>query len=523
MTHPDRLTADATAGLQPLEKALNEAWWEFSTSASAENALRRTEAEVTVSDFLADPDRFAAIRSRRETAIDDVHVARQLEVLHDMLLPHQAPEELRRELVETQVSIESTFATHRGVVAGESVDDNVVRSILRASDDTDERLEAWEASKTVGAETAGRVRHLARLRNRLAHSLGYRDHFAMSLATDELDETRLFETLRALDEATREPFARWKASLDGLLADRFRCSPDDLRPHHYEDPFFQEPPAAAGVDLDEWFAGRDLEELTRETFAGIGLDVNEILGRSDLYSRPAKNQHAFCLDIDRSGDVRVLCNVVANTQWTETMLHEVGHAVYFDGVDLSLPWLLRTMHSLSTEGIAMMFGGLVHDPEWLASVAGVPRVEVDRLRERLVAARRASLLVFTRWALVMTHFERGLYADPDADHDARWWDLVERFQLLHRPDRSAPDWASKIHIAAAPVYYQSYMYGQMVASQWSATLRRECGGIVNSPEAGRILSERFFAPGASLRWDHLIEAATGSALSPLAMAAEIGA
>ncbi len=122
----------------------------------------------------------------------------------------------------------------------------------------------------------------------------------------------------------------------------------------------------------------------------------------------------------------------------------------------------------------------------------------------------------------MTHFERDLYADPDADHDTRWWDLVERFQLLHRPDRSAPDWAAKIHIAVAPVYYQSYMYGQMVASQWSAALRRECGGIVDRPEAGSLLKRAVLRPGASLRWDHLIETATGSLLSPLAMAAEIG-
>src|SRR5437764_1292571 len=80
---------------------------------------------------------------------------------------------------------------------------------------------------------------------------------------------------------------------------------------------------------------------------------------------------------------------------------------------------------------------------------------VDAAAPALADTRRAGLLVFARWVLVMTTFERALYADPDADLDSLWWDLVERHQRIHRPDgRAAPDWAAKIHLAAAPVYYQ---------------------------------------------------------------------
>ena len=61
----------------------------------------------------------------------------------------------------------------------------------------------------------------------------------------------------------------------------------------------------------------------------------------------------------------------------ETMLHEFGHGTYFAEVDRELPWLLRTMHSLTTEGIAMLFGRLARDSEWLATVAGVDAAEID--------------------------------------------------------------------------------------------------------------------------------------------------
>ena len=77
----------------------------------------------------------------------------------------------------------------------------------------------------------------------------------------------------------------------------------------------------------------------------------------------------------------------------------------------------------------------------------------------------------------MTNFERALYADPEADLAATWWELVSRYQLLTPPEgRDAPDWAAKIHVACAPVYYHTYLYGNLVASQLRATLDRVAGG-----------------------------------------------
>jgi len=106
-----------------------------------------------------------------------------------------------------------------------------------------------------------------------------------------------------------------------------------------------------------------------------------------------------------------------------------------------------------------------------------------------VALTNADALVFTRWVLVMTHFERELYADPDADLDAIWWSLVNRYQLLTPPDgRRAPDWAAKIHIACAPVYYHTYLYGHLVAAQLRAAIRREVGGLANLLSAHRDLA-----------------------------------
>jgi peptidyl-dipeptidase A len=504
---PETLVDDCAARLQPLEVALNTAWWAVNTDANDDNARRRADAEVAWSDALADADAFTAIRDARRTNGVDPLVARQLEVLEQAYTPHQLAPDLRRRIIDLQSDIEARFARFRGSIDSEEVDDNAILEILRTSTDVARRRAAWEASKLVGVEVAPDIVTLVELRNEAAHALGYRDHFALTLATTDYDEQRLFATLAEVDAITGAPFRAWKRGLDEQLASRYGIAVDAVRPWHYDDPFFQEVPQAAGVNLDPVLEGADLEGVTAETFAGIGLDVRGLLAHSDLRPRPGKVQHAFCIDVDREGDVRVLTNNVPGAFWTDTMLHEFGHATHFDGIDRALPWLLRTTHMNTTEGVAMRCGRLVRQPDWLQNVAGVPAATVQELAPRLAAARRASLLVFARWVLVMTHFELGLYADPGAAHDDRWWELVERFQLVSPPDgRHAPDWAAKIHIAVAPVYYHNYLYGELTAS----ALTEAFGMLVDDRESGRALHERVFAPGASLRWDHLIERATGT-------------
>ena len=519
----DVLVQELEDAIAPLSRARSIAWWDVNVEANDENERRRAETELAYSNLLADADRFRSVE-RARTAGANGDLGRRLGLLHDLMLPHQVPAAIRERIVELEAAVGARFSRHRGVVRGEEVGDVEIKRILRESDDVDERREAWEASKTVGAAVADEVRELARLRNESARSLGYRDWFALSIEVSELDEKKLLETLAACDRATAEPFARWKAVLDERLAQRFGCDVDDLRPWHYADPFFQDTPADGGVDLDPFFRGRDLVELGKQTFDGIGIGVDDVLGRSDLFPRAGKCQHAFCIDIDRDGDVRVLMNATDNHESMTTLLHELGHAIYELGFERELPWLLRDTHLVTTEATAILCGSLAGQQDWLTQVLGVDGDEAAALDARLRAARAAKLLVFTRWVLVMTGFERELYANPEADLDSIWWDLVARHQHVTPPEgRQAPDWAAKIHIAVAPVYYHTYLYGSIVALQLQAALRRDARGIVGKTEAGRLLAERLFAAGLSERWDRLVERASGSPLSVDSLAREIAA
>ena len=253
-----------------------------------------------------------------------------------------------------------------------------------------------------------------------------------------------------------------------------------------------------------------------ETYSGMGLNIRALLEESDLYPRDGKCEHAFCAHIDREGDVRVLANIVPGERWMATMLHEFGHAVYDRYISPDLPFLMRQpSHSLMTEAIALLMQRLVQDGHWLTKVAGVSEEEAAGFEGALKERARREKLIFFGWCQVMCRFERDLYGNPDLDRSARWWELKERYQGLKKPEgRDAPDWAAKIHIGVAPVYYQNYLLGELVASQLENWLRSisASGNLTGSRAVGRALVDRLFRSGAARPWPEALEHATGAPL-----------
>jgi peptidyl-dipeptidase A len=514
------LVREVEARLMPLSKEAYLAAWDAATG-GGEAALERANAARAAATLLfADGDAARRVRGWLERGeVRDPLLRRQLELLDHDYTRSQLPRETIQDLVRRAGELEHLFHTHRSVLRGAQVSNNELLDVLRGTTDSGLRREAWEASKEIGREAAEPLLELVRRRNAAARTLGFANFYAMELDLQELGEERLFALLDDFRDRTDDAFRRFREELDGDLAARFGVDPGELRPWHWDDFFGQDPPAVTqGVELDGYFADRDPVTLAAEFFRGIGLPVDEVLANSDLYEREGKDQHAFCADVDREGDVRVLCNLRPNEKWTATLLHELGHAAYDVGLPRELPYFLRAAaHTLTTEAIAMYMGRLTRDPAWLRDVLGV---ELDPAQAEDVRAQlRAAMLISARWILVMAYFERELYRDPDRpDLNTLWWELVERLQLIRRPDgRDAPDWAAKIHLSLSPIYYHNYLLGELMASQISAHARRsvpEGRSIAGEPRVGAFLRERIFAPGASLDWNRLLVHATGEELTP---------
>ena len=197
---------------------------------------------------------------------------------------------------------------------------------------------------------------------------------------------------------------------------------------------------------------------------------------------------------------------------------------------MDLPYILREpAHILSTEAIAMLMGRLENDPDWLTTYAGVPVAKSQSLAHQLWEQMRGGLLIMARWVPVMVYFERALYQDPHQDLNTLWWDLEERFQMVPRPKgrarpegRDAPDWAAKIHLGTAPVYYHNYLMGELVASQLRHHIEtvvlggnRDVGRrFVTDPAVGDYLTQKVFRPGTRRHWQDGLEFATGERLRP---------
>lgn len=521
-TQLDEFIQRLVAEIQPIELEHHQEFWLANTTGEARHEERSAELDARYRMVFARPEAFEFLkRIRAGGPLADPLLERQLQLLWNAHRSKQLPPEMIERQVRLEKTLESRFNNFRARLDGEAVTDNRIREVLQSSDDPALRRRAWEASKQIGAEVESELLALVELRNEGARALGFPDFYSMSLELDELDEAELFTLLDDLDRGTQPLWDAYKSGLDGRLAARFGVAVAELRPWHYADPFFQEAPAAE-VDLDGHYAGKSLEALTAASFEAVGLEVRDMLARADLLERPGKCQHAFCMSIDRGADVRVLCNNQPNERWMGTMLHEFGHAVYDQYIDRTLPWLLRgPAHTLTTEASAMIFGRLSKNPVWMTRFAGADAAALAAQAGPVARAVREQLLVQTRWELVMIHMERALYRDPKQDLRTLWWDLVERYQGVHRPDgRQAPDWASKIHFSIAPVYYQNYLLGEMLASQFQDHLLTAVGGsgadrwqrFITSPEVGRFFIDRVYAHGRRFHWRELVRQATGRAL-----------
>jgi peptidyl-dipeptidase A len=524
------------ATVEPLDKAANLAYWNFTTSGKKEYEEEITRLQVALRKIYADPARFARLKALSEgQAIDDPALARQVTLLRNAFIGNQMDDATIEELTHREVAIESTFNSFRAELNGKRVTENEIKDILRDSDDRVLRRQAWEASKQIGGQVAGPLVELVELRNGIAHRIGFDNFYRMHLILQELDEAELFATFDELDRLVSPIYRRYKAGLDAQLAAGLGVAPAQLRPWHYHDPFFQEAPAADPAVrkfLADTFADENIEALTKRFYHAVGLDVDDVLARSSLYEREGKQQHAYCTNIDRQKDIRILANIKPNEYWMNTMLHECGHAVYDKYLEPGLPYILRQpAHILFTEAIAMLMGRLSTDADWLVTYAGVPKAEARSLAGKLCARLQGYLLILSRWVSVMSHFERALYADPRQDLNRLWWDIEERFQQVPRPEgRNAPDWAAKIHLSTAPVYYHNYLMGELIASQVRHTIdTRVLGGeadvsrrFVTDPAVGAYLTEWVFRPGASCHWRETLERATGERLRPQYFVAQAG-
>jgi peptidyl-dipeptidase A len=508
--------------VKKLDKEENLASW-LAYTKGGEHYKQMEEATLAKKKYHSDPEKFEFLKGVIDSgAVTDTLLSRQATLIYYDYLENQIPQDLMEKMVKLSSEIEETFNTFRGTVDGKEYTRNDVMDVMKESKDSKMRQKVWEAHKEVGTLVAEKLVDLIKLRNEAARKLGFANYREMQMFLQEYDPGALDAIFKELEEKTQQPFRKYKAELDKLLAAKFKTKPDKLMPWHYADPFFQEAPQFTEVDFDKYYKDKDLVQIAKDFYTSFDLDPAPILERSDLLPREGKSEHAFCFTIDREEpDIRVLANIAPSDRWMDTLLHELGHGFYDSYYTADMPWRLREpAHIFSTEGIAQLFGEMTKNPYWLKEVIGLSDDEVKKIAPPTLKQKALARLIFARWSLVMYYFEKGLYENPDQDLTKLWWDLVEKYQQIKRPaGREKPDWATKDHIVSAPVYYHNYVIGQMFQCQLQEKLAEVAGEkdplkviFRGKPDLGRYLIENVFRHGAIFPWPLLVEKSTGKAL-----------
>lgn len=511
--------------LIPLYQQTAVASWEAAISGKPEDFQKAEALNLKMMALYADKDKLKKLEEIKVSGlITDSLLIRQLDVLYHSFLMAKADTVKLNAMIRLGTTIEQKYGNFRTEVRGKKLSDNDVEEILRTSKDVKYQQEVWEAQKKIGTVVADDIRKLVKLRNEVATALGFKNYHEMSLTLGDQDPKEISDLFTELDTLTKKDFEKVKTDIDDYFVKYYNLkSRDELMPWSYQNRFFQEAPRIYDVDLDRYYKDKNLEQLASSYYGGIGLPIDKIIKNSDLYEKPGKNQHAFCIDIDHAGDVRVLCNIKSNATWMNTMLHEFGHAVYDLGIDTKLPFILHDpAHTFTTEAIAMLFGRFSSNPQWIKDMTGISEEEKMKIADNCFKSLRLEQLVFSRWAQVMYRFEKGMYENPDQDLNKFWWDLVEKYQLMKRPEgRNEPDWATKIHIATYPCYYHNYLLGELLASQLyyyivtnilhSDDFRFQ--SFAGNQQVGAFLKEKLFMPGSKWYWNEMIEKATGEKLT----------
>ena len=516
---------DHVARIEPLTTKANLAYWDASTTGKAEDYEKLSRLQLKIRQIYSNPRDFALLKELRESGVvTDSRLARQLDKLYYGYLTNQLAPDLLKQIVDADTKVQEKYNTYRGEIDGKKVTMSEIYTIMTTEKDVRTRELAWRASKQVGDVIVADLIELVKLRNEAAGKVGFDNYHTMSIVASEQSIEELDRIFAELDKLTKRPFAHLKAELDGILAKSYGIAPADLMPWHYHDPFFQRTPLVYELDLDLYYKDKDVRKLAEDYYAGVGLPVDDILARSDLYDREGKYPHAFSTDIDRNGDVRILCNLQNTERWAETILHELGHAVYSKYHDRDEPWLLREPpHSFTTEAVAMFFGRLSRNAAWMQKMLDLTdaqRAEVEEVSWKYLQFQQ---VLFARWAMVMYNFEKQLYADPDQDLNNLWWRFVSKYQLLKKPPGPADaGWASKLHFTTAPCYYHNYMLGELFASQLHhhfvhKVMKLESDksvSYVDDQRLGKYLRAGVLGPGARYHWNEMIARATGEPLTP---------
>ncbi len=446
---------------------------------------------------------YAAVIDRWWGKVRDSTLARRLDLHHRDFLLARADPRLAIELVDLQSAVQDTLGQFRFDVRGQRLTGTEVSTLTDSGTDRSLREAAFRSRTQISPHLRQRVLHAMQLIDGIGRQQGFANGAAAGLAQSTLEAQQVLRDLDAFESATRPAYlailTRVKADLG---VDRVEPWDMDYWLHRQE--------LSAGTDA--WPKEPGLARL-RDLMRGLGFPVDSLPIDVKVWDVPTGG---ITFWVRPPYEARLLTNPFTGSNFYETLFHEYGHAL--NGTllrpDLS-PIFFRGDETPLGEGLAETLGHFAYDRHWLVRAAGVSPEQAERL-ERV--GKMQLLLWLRRSISLQAYTEISLYLDRRANPDSLYAAAYRRFVGVDLPPGDFV--GGRDFFATGPLYAQSYLYANMIATQLREAMREQFGveDLTQEPRVAGWLTERFFAGGASVPWPEKVRQATGKPLSTDALA-----
>lgn len=456
--------------------------------------------------LLSDQDLYKKTSKWAGNILDPL-LAKQVDILCSMATKYHEVGDMLKKVEKKEKKLTESLSNYRVTYQGKQVTDSELSLILETETDPKLRENAWNALHSKGTFFEPQFLELVKMRNNLAHSLGYANFFAMQLDTQNIDTDQLDYVLESLEQVSTPIYSQFMEKEKQKFTDYFGLSPEEIRPWHFGLKIDN-----TSIDVDDFFPKEKQMLFLKSTFKDMGFDLDKMNFIFDLEPRDGKTQGAYCFGIDVPSDVRVLANENSGLLFQRILEHETMHAVYKKGVDSNLPFLLKNCASAAlNEGVALVMDIICNSKEWLEKYAYLPKDLAMKTEDN----HKRDAQTFVRSYLRYIEFEKNLYQDPEQDLSGLWWDLNEKYMGIPKPDdTSLADWADVTDYISSPVYKPNYILAQVIAAQLHNILVSRNDSIIGNENTAKFFNNELFKAGATLDEKELLLQVTGEELNP---------
>ncbi len=471
---------------------------------------------------------------------------KQLElILYEAANNPQTVPELVKKRIKAENEQNTKLYGYDFKIEGKSVTTNEIDSILKASSELEQRLDAWQTSKAVGKVLKDGLTQLQNLRNKTVQALGYSDYFSYQVSDFGMETPDMLAICRRFVKEIWPLYRQLHTYARYELAKKYGIDevPDYLPAHWLPNRWGQDWNAmitVEGFDLDGALNDKSAQWVMKQGeqfYKSIGFELlpQSFWEKSSLYPLPPeadykKNNHASAWHLDLDDDVRCLMSVVPNADWYETVHHELGHIYYYISyTNPNVPLLLRRgANRAYHEAVGSLLGLAAMQKPFLVAIELIP-ASAETNQIQLLLKQALNYIVFIPWgAGVMTEFEHELYAKelPEEQFNQRWWELKKEYQGIVPPNDRGEEYcdaASKTHINNDAAQYYDYALSYIQLFQMHDHIAREIlqqdprsTNYYGSREAGEFL-RGILEEGASVDWRTLLREKIGEELSAKAM------